>query len=108
MIRRPPRSTLFPYTTLFRSHIACSQRSRASMYRGHWIHNLHYSKFVELTLNKMYVEFFTFLAHFIGPNAGLYLSDVGFAKIIHAKARLSNASADGKRKRSVYQPLVEV
>src|SRR3712207_8335931 len=23
MIRRPPRSTLFPYTTLFRSHIAC-------------------------------------------------------------------------------------
>src|SRR5438094_6465688 len=26
MIRRPPRSTLFPYTTLFRS--ACSVRSR--------------------------------------------------------------------------------
>src|SRR2546430_10807420 len=23
MIRRPPRSTLFPYTTLFRSEIAC-------------------------------------------------------------------------------------
>src|SRR3712207_8772895 len=23
MIRRPPRSTLFPYTTLFRSHCAC-------------------------------------------------------------------------------------
>src|SRR5438067_7990602 len=23
MIRRPPRSTLFPYTTLFRSHLAC-------------------------------------------------------------------------------------
>src|SRR5438034_8207132 len=23
MIRRPPRSTLFPYTTLFRSHPAC-------------------------------------------------------------------------------------
>src|SRR2546422_5067832 len=29
MIRRPPRSTLFPYTTLFRSQIAfpCSQTS---------------------------------------------------------------------------------
>src|SRR3989442_10987822 len=26
MIRRPPRSTLFPYTTLFRSHW-CSQRT---------------------------------------------------------------------------------
>src|SRR5258708_24207310 len=25
MIRRPPRSTLFPYTTLFRSHIAEQQ-----------------------------------------------------------------------------------
>src|SRR2546425_9054755 len=24
MIRRPPRSTLFPYTTLFRSQCACS------------------------------------------------------------------------------------
>src|SRR2546429_2577554 len=24
MIRRPPRSTLFPYTTLFRSVLACS------------------------------------------------------------------------------------
>src|SRR2546430_454438 len=26
MIRRPPRSTLFPYTTLFRSHFAFSRR----------------------------------------------------------------------------------
>src|SRR2546430_5759551 len=27
MIRRPPRSTLFPYTTLFRSRIAVERRS---------------------------------------------------------------------------------
>src|SRR3712207_7543196 len=26
MIRRPPRSTLFPYTTLFRSRVACRRR----------------------------------------------------------------------------------
>src|SRR5688572_30934337 len=26
MIRRPPRSTLFPYTTLFRSHVASQQQ----------------------------------------------------------------------------------
>src|SRR3989338_7013961 len=26
MIRRPPRSTLFPYTTLFRSHIRLTKR----------------------------------------------------------------------------------
>src|SRR2546426_6632844 len=31
MIRRPPRSTLFPYTTLFRSHVAhgVDRRERA-------------------------------------------------------------------------------
>src|SRR5687768_18007696 len=27
MIRRPPRSTLFPYTTLFRSGLACGVRT---------------------------------------------------------------------------------
>src|ERR1035441_5645547 len=30
MIRRPPRSTLFPYTTLFRSHKENSQRQSES------------------------------------------------------------------------------
>src|SRR5260221_6023962 len=35
MIRRPPRSTLFPYTTLFRSCPACASRSgRAASRRG--------------------------------------------------------------------------
>src|SRR3712207_7372658 len=29
MIRRPPRSTLFPYTTLFRSVLCASQLNRA-------------------------------------------------------------------------------
>src|SRR3712207_7735416 len=32
MIRRPPRSTLFPYTTLFRSRV----RQREDMDRGRW------------------------------------------------------------------------
>src|SRR5256885_10943513 len=38
MIRRPPRSTLFPYTTLFRSHFvaSCSSRHKAR-YCGHSI-----------------------------------------------------------------------
>src|SRR5256885_10683524 len=34
MIRRPPRSTLFPYTTLFRSVLSRSMRSAA---RGFWL-----------------------------------------------------------------------
>src|SRR2546427_6367155 len=33
MIRRPPRSTLFPYTTLFRSPIGASKRPNPS---DHW------------------------------------------------------------------------
>src|SRR2546421_9555696 len=34
MIRRPPRSTLFPYTTLFRSTSFGSGRERMAMDRG--------------------------------------------------------------------------
>src|SRR5256885_9643734 len=33
MIRRPPRSTLFPYTTLFRSLVADVERLRRSLER---------------------------------------------------------------------------
>src|SRR3712207_6871749 len=35
MIRRPPRSTLFPYTTLFRSHIAARVQRRRVQRRMH-------------------------------------------------------------------------
>src|SRR2546425_5980406 len=31
MIRRPPRSTLFPYTTLFRSHVTTGSMAAPSM-----------------------------------------------------------------------------
>src|SRR5947209_16215138 len=30
MTRRPPRSTLFPYTTLFRSHVGCQMNEADS------------------------------------------------------------------------------
>src|SRR2546425_4513793 len=36
MIRRPPRSTLFPYTTLFRSHL---ELGRGAPDRGHHLHH---------------------------------------------------------------------
>src|SRR5256885_8699615 len=32
MIRRPPRSTLFPYTTLFRSLSPCEQAARGELF----------------------------------------------------------------------------
>src|SRR2546427_9649404 len=34
MIRRPPRSTLFPYTTLFRSHLGVEVRRAADVECG--------------------------------------------------------------------------
>src|SRR3712207_7978077 len=34
MIRRPPRSTLFPYTTLFRSHLAADEETYRAECRG--------------------------------------------------------------------------
>src|SRR2546430_16972399 len=34
MIRRPPRSTLFPYTTLFRSHSARLPRGLGALHPG--------------------------------------------------------------------------
>src|SRR2546422_8612021 len=37
MIRRPPRSTLFPYTTLFRSRMSATTRARSA-------HELHRRK----------------------------------------------------------------
>src|SRR5256885_13997485 len=40
MIRRPPRSTLFPYTTLFRSPPRAAPRRRRHYYRSHYSRDL--------------------------------------------------------------------
>src|SRR5436190_12016515 len=40
MIRRPPRSTLFPYTTLFRSMNCCRWRQHLRHLRARWTHTL--------------------------------------------------------------------
>src|SRR2546430_8664038 len=39
MIRRPPRSTLFPYTTLFRSHRGAARRGAGRARRAHLRHS---------------------------------------------------------------------
>src|ERR1043165_9274785 len=41
MIRRPPRSTLFPYTTLFRSHRAAQQVGAAERIAAQDLGDLH-------------------------------------------------------------------
>src|SRR2546427_5902112 len=42
MIRRPPRSTLFPYTTLFRSLVKVTREGKRTVYviQGHGEHDL--------------------------------------------------------------------
>src|SRR3712207_8411335 len=41
MIRRPPRSTLFPYTTLFRSRGRGGQRAPVELLEAHQIEHRH-------------------------------------------------------------------
>src|SRR3712207_5241359 len=45
MIRRPPRSTLFPYTTLFRSVLSRNQRPKVDEYEGYLFVVLHFPRF---------------------------------------------------------------
>src|SRR2546429_4460728 len=40
MIRRPPRSTLFPYTTLFRSLRRCQESFAPGAALGNWLRRL--------------------------------------------------------------------
>src|SRR5258706_6350088 len=46
MIRRPPRSTLFPYTTLFRSAEKCLTQSEARTRKG-WLGHDHLAQLVD-------------------------------------------------------------
>src|SRR3712207_8219539 len=41
MIRQPPRSTLFPYTTLFRSRVEPAECTSAFDHIGHMMHTRH-------------------------------------------------------------------
>ena len=43
MIRRPPRSTLFPYTTLFRSKWEKGARKEDGIWAKYWYKNVHNS-----------------------------------------------------------------
>jgi len=56
----------------------------------------------------VYFKFFTFLAHIFGPDAGLYFSDVSFAKVEHTQAGLSDTSSDRQGKGVIHQSLVEI
>src|SRR2546430_17565686 len=59
MIRRPPRSTLFPYTTLFRSKpqsfistIQNPQQYRRACHPEQWLKGIHRKKTVERQIDR--------------------------------------------------------
>src|SRR3712207_8513371 len=70
MLRRPPRSTLFPYTTLFRS-----TRPRITRLRQRDVHLTGAGSYLQnhLPLRQLQVEFFGLvaLAHVQGPGDAL-------------------------------------
>src|SRR3712207_6986085 len=52
MIRRPPRSTLFPYTTLFRSQLVLNSTAAAARYLSERLGALGDEQFRVLYLNR--------------------------------------------------------
>src|SRR3712207_289054 len=54
MIRRPPRSTLFPYTTLFRSDFRNNTPNPNTLPTDYWVVHCHASKTVDCSRGKQY------------------------------------------------------
>ena len=57
--------------------------------------------------NQVHAQCGTFLAHVIGPDAGLDFSYMAFVEQDKAKTALSNTSSDGKRQLVAQQLLME-
>src|SRR2546422_3169265 len=53
MIRRPPRSTLFPYTTLFRSHLALQRLPEVEQLTQASVLEFHLREPIELPLEAL-------------------------------------------------------
>src|SRR3712207_8960042 len=53
MIRRPPRSALFPYTTLFRSTVPAEHLADAPVYEREVVRPRHLDDVPELDLNEL-------------------------------------------------------
>src|SRR5256885_17008580 len=70
MIRRPPRSTLFPYTTLFRSGVDDIALARAALAkRVGWVRAQRLSRSFHAAVATYEVE--PVLAQFVGPAFGI-------------------------------------
>src|SRR2546427_12638770 len=96
MIRRPPRSTLFPYTTLFRSPFDYSRRA-AEILRHRFVretvHRLHASPARLLDVGCSMGQLTAQLA---GLPRGLFAVDLSRTAIRVARDRLRAAAAPGR------------
>src|SRR5438874_10448084 len=89
MIRRPPRSTLFPYTTLFRSHPepGCGQRldhhRGGTDQRGHGLHRGEDRKSTRLNSSHVEISYAVFCLKKKKKKQKTQINSNSHNKIIH-------------------------
>src|SRR4029077_20036879 len=95
MIRRPPRSTLFPYTTLFRSvtkDVPCPHRTHA-----YWAHYNHGPRYIDKGYPRHYPQRIAVLDHALATVMNTPAPELAMGRItIHAP---------GKRERTPDRPM---
>src|SRR5260221_8817003 len=100
MIRRPPRSTLFPYTTLFRSKIA---KGLIDLWRGK------IASFLELILFGLFFLAITFaLGRGTGSTPGTRRSDRKSTRLNSSHTVISYAVFCLKKKKNAKEPISDI
>src|SRR3712207_8664794 len=94
MIRRPPRSTLFPYTTLFRS---C--RARAGDFDANDVARIDE---IEKTTKHDVIAFLTFVEERVGPSARWLHLDRKSTRLNSSHANISYAVFCLKKKKKKH------
>src|SRR3712207_7728712 len=102
MIRRPPRSTLFPYTTLFRS----GQRLRWVARAGSWYAHLRTSYAVHRTTGaSMHVTASAISLNVADPEASAAFADRKSTRLNSSHANISYAVFCLKKKKKNHQRI---
>src|SRR5688572_30851465 len=97
MIPRPPRSTLFPYTTLFRSAVAVAPASVESLYRQH-----SFGKDAAVELVFVNGHFEAELSKLGGDFRGVKVGDRKSTRLNSSHSQISYAVFCLKKKKKIY------